>query len=189
MKQLAVILMSYWLLACGESVQTNNQLQPSPDSTQFYPTASFFENQMTVLPTMKKNMLVFHTKDGKKDSTQLSIPAFQELVKEFIAKDISDATTKKHYRETIFQDAATNSYTLSYTAVDTTVTVKGMEVLLDEQTNQVKRVFIRSVYRKGNGSIMEQHNWNTAKGFQIIRSFTNEQGYTMNELTEVQWEE
>ena len=36
---------------------------------------------------------------------------------------------------------------------------------------------------------MEQHNWNTAKGFQIIRSFTNEQGYTMNELTEVQWEE
>ena len=64
-----------------------------------------------------------------------------------------------------------------------------MEVLLDEQTNQVKRVFIRSVYRKGNGSIMEQHNWNTAKGFQIIRSFTNEQGYTMNELTEVQWEE
>ena len=81
MKQLAVILMSYWLLACSESVQTNNPLQPSPDSTQFYPTASFFENQMTVLPTMKKNMLVFYTKDGKKDSTQLSIPAFQELVK------------------------------------------------------------------------------------------------------------
>lgn len=181
--------MSFWLLACGESAQTHHQLQPSPDSTQFYPTASFFENQMTILPTMKKNMLVFHTKDGKKDSTQLNTAAFQELIKEFIAKDISDATTKKHYRETIFQDAATNSYTLSYTAVDTTVTVKGMEVLLDEQTNQVKRVFIRSVYRQGNTSIMEQHNWNTTKGFQIIRSFTNEQGNTRNELTEVRWEE
>ncbi len=189
MKQFVVIVISYWLLACGESTQTQNQLQPSPDSTQFYPIASFFENQMTIIPTMKKNMLIFHTKDGKKDSTLLNATTFQELVKEFIAKDITDGDTKKHYRETVFQDAATNSYTLSYTAVDTTVTVKGMEILLDEQTNQVKRVFIRTVYRQGTTSIMEQHNWNTAKGFQIIRSFTNAQGYTTNELTEVQWEE
>ena len=188
MKQFAVILMSYLLLACGESTETQNQLQPSPDSTKFYPTASFFENQMVIIPTMKKNILVVHTKDGKKDSTLLSTPALNELIKEFIAKDITTDATKKHYRETVFQDAATNSYTLSYAAVDTSVSVKGMEILLDEQTNQVKRIFIRSVYRRGNTSIMEQHNWNTAKGFQIIRSFTNVQGRPSNELTEVQWE-
>lgn len=189
MKELTVILMSYLLLACGEKVQTQNQLQPSPDSTQFYPTASFFENQMAIIPTMKKDMLVFHTKDEKKDSALLTVAAFNELIQEFISKDITDDATKKHYRETVFQDAATASYTMSYTAVDTTVPVRGMEVLLDEQTNLVKRVFIRSMYRKGNTSIMEQHNWNTAKGFQIIRSITNTQGHTTNELTEVQWQE
>lgn len=189
MKSLAAILFIYTLLACGETANTKNQLQPSPDSTKFYPTTSFFENQMAIIPRMKKNILVFHTKDGKKDSSVLNTAAFEELVKEFLSKDITDLATKRHYRETVFQDAATGSYTLSYTAVDTTVTIKGMEVLLDEQSNQVKRVFIRSVYRKGNNSIMEQHNWNTARGFQIIRSFTNLQGYTTNELTEVRWEE
>jgi outer membrane lipopolysaccharide assembly protein LptE/RlpB len=189
MKALAAILFICTLLACGENVNTQNQLQPSPDSTKFYPTASFFENQMAIIPTMKKNILVFHTKDGKKDSSLLTTEAFEALVKEFISKDITSDATKKHYRETVFQDAATGSYTLSYTAVDTTVMIKGMEILLDEQSNQVQRVFIRSVYRKGNTSIMEQHNWNTAKGLQIIRSFTNMQGYTTNELTEVRWEE
>lgn len=189
MKIFAALLFMYVLLACGENVNTQSQLQPSPDSTKFYPTASFFENQMAVIPTMKKNISIFHTKDGKKDSSIITTAAFEELIKEFISKDITDPTTKKHYRETVFQDASTGSYTLSYTAVDTTVTIKGMEVLLDEQSNQVQRVFIRSVYRKGNNSIMEQHNWNTAKGFQIIRSFTNIQGYTKNELTEVRWEE
>ncbi|MBL0881855.1 MAG: hypothetical protein IBJ16_00665 [Chitinophagaceae bacterium] len=189
MKLFAAILISYILCACGEKVNTQNQLQPSPDSTQFYPTASFFENQMAIIPTMKKNIVVFHTKGEKKDSAVLTTTAFKELVKEFIVKDITDVATKKHYRETIFQDAATNSYTLSYAAVDTTVTVKGMEILLDEQSNLVKRIFIRTVYRRGNTSIMEQHNWNTSKGFQIIRSLTNEQGYTTNELTEVRWEE
>lgn len=189
MKPFVALLFIYTLLACGENVQTQNQLQPSPDSTKFYPTASFFENQMVIIPTMKKNISVFHTMDGKKDSSLLTKEAFEELVKEFISKGITDPTTKKHYRETVFQDAATGSYTLSYTAVDTTVIIKGMEILLDEQSNQVQRVFIRSVYRKENTSIMEQHNWNTAKGFQIIRSFTNIQGYTRNELTEVRWEE
>lgn len=189
MKQLMALLISYALLACGENVHTQNQLQPSPDSTKFYPTASFFENQMAIIPTMKKNIVVVYTKEGKKDSSLLTKTTFEELVKEFIAKDITGTDIKKHYRETVFQDAATGSYTLSYTAVDTTVTIKGMEVLLDEQSNQVQRVFIRSIYRKGNTSIMEQHNWNTNKGFQIIRSFTNIQGHTTNELTEVRWEE
>jgi len=189
MKALAAILFICILVACGENIHTENQLQPSPDSTKFYPTVSFFENQMAIIPTMKKNIFVFHTKDGKKDSSQLTTQAFEELVKEFISKDITGDATKKHYRETVFQDASTGSYTLSYTAVDTTVMIKGMEILLDEQTNQVQRVFIRSVYRKGDTSIMEQHNWNTAKGFQIIRSFTNIQGYTTNELTEIRWEE
>lgn len=189
MKQLVALLIIYTLWACGENVNTQNQLQPSPDSTKFYPTALFFENQMAIIPRMKKNILVFHTKDGKKDSSVLTTVAFEELVKEFLSKNITELPTKRHYRETVFQDAATGSYTLSYTAIDTTVTIKGMEVLLDEQSNQVKRVFIRSIYRKGDTSVMEQHNWNTAKGFQIIRSFTNLQGYTTNELTEVRWEE
>ncbi len=187
MKKIAAIILSYAILSCGESIDPKNQLQPSPDSTKFYPIASFFENQMDIIPAMKKEMMIFLTYENKKDSALLTTLSFKELVEEFISKDITDPATKKHYRETVFQDASTGSYTLSYTAVDTTVTVKGMQVLLDERTNEVQRVFIRSMYRKDSTSIMEQHNWNTTKGFQIIRSITNPQGNTSTKVTEVKW--
>lgn len=189
MKKIAAIVFFYALLSCGESINTENQLQPSPDSTKFYPIASFFKDQIDIIPAMKKEMILFSTSANKKDSTLLTTSVFKKLVQEFISKDITDATTKKHYRETVFQDASTGSYTLSYTAVDTTVTVKGMDVLLDERTNAVQRVFIRSMYRKDDSSIMEQHNWNSSKGFQIIRSTTNSQGYTSTNITEVKWNE
>ncbi len=189
MKKITAILFFYALMSCGESIETQNQLQPSPDSTKFYPTTSFFENQLAIIPSMKKEILIYSTSENKKDSAILTIEAFKELVQEFISKAITDPATKKHYRETVFQDASTGSYTLSYTAVDTTVRVKGMEVLLNERTNEVQRVFIRSMYRKDNLSVMEQHNWNTSKGFQIIRSTTNSQGYTSTNVTEVKWKE
>lgn len=189
MKKISAILFLYALVSCGESIDTKNQLQPSPDSTKFYPTTSFFENQMAIIPSMKKEMMMYSTSENKKDSGLLTIEVFKELVQEFISKAIADPATKKHYRETVFQDASTGSYTMSYTAVDTTVTVKGMDVLLDERTNEVQRVFIRTMYRKDNSSIMEQHNWNTSKGFQIIRSITNSQGTTSTRVTEVKWKE
>jgi len=189
MKKIIPILFFYALVSCGESIDTQNQLQPSPDSTKFYPTTSFFENQMAIIPSMKKEMMIYSTSENKKDSAILTTEVFKELVKEFISKGITDAATKKHYRETVFQDASTGSYTLSYTAVDTTVSVKGMEVLLNERTNEVQHVFIRTMYRKDNSSIMEQHNWNTSRGFQIIRSITNSQGFTSTKVTEVKWKD
>ncbi len=183
-----VLLFGLSLYGCDDSGNTPTHTQPSPDSTKFYPTRSFFENQLNLIPAMKKNITAFFTVDGKLDSIQLDPENFAQLMHEFLSKDITAPDTKKHYRETIFQDASTGSYTLSYTAVDTTVPVKGLDVLLNEQTNQVQRIFIRSLYHKGDTTIMEQHNWNTAKGFQISQSKTNSKGYTSTKNTEVRWE-
>jgi hypothetical protein len=184
--QLACFLLIF-ITSCGENGTPETQLQASPDSTQFFATGSFFREQMNQVFLLKKPVYVYRNLNGRQDSAFLDSTEFEQLAEQFITKDISNAAYKKNYRETVFQDAGTNSYTLNYTAVNRDVPVQGVDVLLDEQTNQVKRIFIRSFSQKGDTSIQEQHNWRAFKGFQINRSFSTINGYKKQELIEVKW--
>jgi hypothetical protein len=175
------------IISCGEPTAPETQLQPSPDSTQFFTTGLFFEEQVNQVILLRKPIYVYRTMNGMKDSAVLDSMQFIQLAQEFITKDISNARDKKNYRETVFQDAGTNSYTLNYTAVNREVRVQGVDILLDEQSNQVKRIFIRSFTQRGDTSIQEQHNWRAFKGFQINRSLSTGNGYHRQELTEVKW--
>ena len=175
------------IISCGERTIPASGIQASPDSTQFFATKSFFEEQRKYVILLQKPISVCHNINGVQDSAVLDSTRFGQLVQQFIQKDISNDNDKKNYRETVFQDAGTNSYTLSYTAVTRDVPVQGVDILLDEQTNQVKRIFIRSFTSKADTSIQEQYNWHAFKGFQINRFFTTPGGYKRRELTEVKW--
>ncbi len=180
-------LLTIIIMSCGETKTPETQLQASPDSTQFFATGRFFEEQVKQVILLRKPVYVYHNINGRQDSAALDSLQLVQLVQTFIAKDISNPTDKKYYRETVFQDAGTKSYTLNYTAVTRDVPVQGVDVLLDEQTSQVKRIFIRSFTRKGDTSIQEQYNWRAFKGFQINRSFSAPGGYSRQELTDVKW--
>jgi hypothetical protein len=175
------------IMSCGETKPPETKLQASPDSTQFFATGSFFEEQVRQVILFKKPVYVYHNINGVQDSAVLDSAQLMQLAQEFISKDISNQRDKQHYRETVFQDAGTGSYTLNYTAIDRDVPVQGIDVLLDEQTNQVKRIFIRSFTSRGDTSIQEQYNWRAFKGFQINRSFSTSGGYNRQERTDVTW--
>ncbi|MFZ6024877.1 MAG: hypothetical protein ACOYVG_10560 [Bacteroidota bacterium] len=180
-------LLTIAIISCSETKTPETTLQASPDSTQFFAMGSFFEEQVKQVILFKKPVYVYHNINDKKDSAVLNSIQLMQLAQEFISKDISNKADKKHYRETVFQDAGTNSYTLNYAAVDRKVPVQGIDILLDEQTNQVKRIFIRSFTSRGDTSIQEQYNWRAFKGFQINRSLTAPNGYKQQQLTEVKW--
>ena len=181
-------LLGLIFISCGEENTPDAQLQASPDSTAFFSIGHFFKEQVSQVILFRKKVLLFTTVNNSQDSMLIDSTQFMALADEFIKKDISNPVDKKHYRETVFQDAGTKSYTLNYTAVDRTVPVQGIDVLLDEQTNQVKRIFIRSFSQHGDTSVQEQFNWHAFKGFQINRSFTTSNGYQKQELKQVKWD-
>lgn len=182
------ILFFIFTLSCGEPVEPVTQLQASPDSVQFYATTKFFKDQIDYISLLKKSIYLYQTSNGKTDSVLIDSTRFSAFANEFIAKDISSTEIKKNYKETVFQDASTSSYNLNYTAVNPEVVVQGVDILLDEESNQVKRIFIRSRSMKGDTTVQERHNWNSFKGFQITRSLTTSNGHQSTEITEVRWE-
>lgn len=180
------LLISVMAFSCGEKKTPDTTLKASPDSTQFFSTTRFYKEQLNQVKLFKKPIHYSHSLSGTRDTGSISIEDFTKYIDEFIQKDISTPDRKKHYRETVFQDAGTQSYTLSYTAVDKTMPVQGVDILLDEQSNQVKRIFIRSFTTKGDTSIQERHNWYAFKSLQINRTISI--GKTIKEeLTELRW--
>ena len=173
------------LLSCKNKA-VKQHAASTTDSSKFYPLSEFIEEQIAYVDLRNFEIHVKHYKTAATDSSIISKEQFKELANGFIALDISKIDKKQTYSETVFHDLSTSSYTLNYKTSQATDLVKNMDILLDEQTKMVKRVFIVSETQKADTNIMEHHSWTANKQFQITRTVETPSGRS-NETTTVYW--
>ena len=166
--------------AIGATVQSN------ADTGKAYDLSGFFNSQLQYASALKTPMYRIREVDKKKDSVTLTQEQLKEWIRFFTEKNISAPAVRPLYKETLFQDLSTKSYTLSYTSTDPGAVISSLDILLDEETNQVKRVFIRSNYRKGDTLITEQANWKAYSSFTVNR-YTTAGNYTHTEMNYFNW--
>ena len=112
---------------------------------------------------------------------------FKSYAAIFLNKDVSSPEMHDKYTETVFHDLSTKSYTLNYRPKSVNEPIQNSDILLDENTNLVKRVFIRTETMIKDTSIIEQCNWKADKSFQINRFSRTPSGYVSNEFNYVNW--
>lgn len=175
------------ITACHSPIQKDAKADTLADTAKFYPLRIFFKEQIEYVDL--RNFLIYRIteKDGKKDSATITKEQFALLAATFFTKDISDPQVKVLYKESAFHDLSTGSITLNYKPSDNKAIVQNIDILLDEQTNLVKRVFIRAQFQKGDTMFTEQYNWKANKSFQINRSITSRNGYASTELNYINW--
>lgn len=179
------------ILLCTIGCNSGNQpvkVKPAiADTAKFYPLADFFRKQIAYVDLRNFTLYKITVKDGKKDSSILSKDQFIALANLFLDRSISAPEIKALYQESVFQDLSTKSYILNYSPVGHTAEVQNIDVLLDEDTKQVKRIFIKSAYTRGDTTINEQCNWKADKSFQVNRFLQTKKGYTSTELNYINW--
>lgn len=173
------------LFSCKNKPATSS-VKAAADSSKFYPLSEFIQEQMAYVDLRNFEIYQKHVSATKTDSSSISKDQFKQLAASFLSLDISQPDKKQSYTETLFHDLSTASYTLNYKAKQTTDLVKNMDILLDEQTKMVKRVFIVSELQNADSSIMEHHSWTANKQFQITRTIETASGRS-NETTTVYW--
>ena len=183
---LLVFLIAVLSVACGHLAAPAINLTDSAVSSVFFALPVFFKDQLAYAQSLHTPIYRVTIKDGKKDSASLNQEAFKQLAGIFLSKDISAPNIKVLYRESVFRDLGTKSYTLSYTTAHDNAIIREINILLDEESNNVKRVFIRSQYNKGDTSITEQCNWKAYKSFQVNR-YLHAGHYSSTELNYVNW--
>lgn len=175
------------LMACHSNTNYKKAQPVMADTAKFYPLAAFFKSQIQYVDLRNFPMYRITLQNGKKDSVSLNKDDFISWAGIFLARSISDPKVKGLYDETIFHDLSTASYTLNYKTADTAAEVRNIDILLDEETNNVKRIFIKSLYKHGDTSIEEQCNWKAFKSFQVNRAYQTRNGYNGTELNYINW--
>jgi hypothetical protein len=157
------------------------------DTTKFYPLHSFFKEQIVDVDLRAYPIYLIKERNGKRDSIGVDKELFKSMAAAFINKDISTPEMHDKFTESVFHDLSTNSYTLNYRPKSVDEAIQNIDILLDENTNIVKRVFIRIETMNKDTSIIEQWNWKAGKSFQINRFSRTPSGYVSNEFNYVNW--
>ncbi|WP_018617219.1 hypothetical protein [Segetibacter koreensis] len=192
MNKATFLFLLYPLLYCackqnGSNTKTNDA--GKNDTTHFFQVNQYIRSQIAEVNKTPYFIYKIHVSGGKKDSTAINTTVFNQISAQFLQPDINDKGLKKHYTENIFYDQTTKSYTLSYTADDKQLEIQNIDVLLQEDGQTVKRIFIRKFFNYADSSAIEQLSWKPSQSFQINRLVQKSGNKENTSETNVTWNE
>ena len=189
MKRIPVMLFPLltFIMACRSGTTKTGEAALKTDTAKYFATTPFFKEQIQYVDLRNFSIYKISVIDGRKDSGVLTKDDFAKWAGIFLDKDISGPQTAKGYRESVFNDLSTGSITLNYSPLDGEATIQNIDVLLAQETSQVKSIIIRSVYDRGDTLVTELCSWKADKSFQVNRSFTTKSGYQRTELNFINW--
>ncbi len=120
------------------------------------------------------------------DSVTISKEDFNTLAAIFAEADINDPKVKRYYSESVFEDASTNSFVLTYKSIDPKKAVQTIDVMLDNETQKVKRIDIKKLFDRNDTSYTEHLVWKGGQSYEIIRT-GSKNTYQSTQQTQVVW--
>ena len=171
--------------ACSNSKEDTKNLVATTDTTSFYPLASYIKDQVKYFDSTGVKFSVVTTEGAIKDSITSQLAAIMPMIQSFMEADISDSVQKINYKESVFRDAGTASLNINYTPINTSVPIRNIDILMDDQTSIIKRLFIRKQFRTKDTTSTEQLSWKTNEGFTTSISKEASNGFLHNKTITV----
>ncbi len=185
-----VIIFSVIIFSCHQKPVAKNKTSAAKnaDTTVFYPVADFIKKQIQLVDSTPFYIYKITIRNNKKDSIKIHTKQFDSLANEFIRYNISDPSIKKNYKEVVFDDETTNSYTLSYSTHDSTMFIQTIDVLLDRDNQFVKRIFMTTFENKNDTIINSKLGWKPDKNFYINKIIDLPNGKEITEQNSIVWD-
>jgi len=171
--------------ACADTKDKTNNIVTTTDTTSFYPIASYINDQIKYFDSLGVSYSVVTTEGVIKDSVTTKVAAIMPIIQSFIDADISDSVQKKNFKESVFRDAGTASLNINYTPINTSAPIRNIDILMDDQTSLIKRLFIRKQFQSKDTTSTEQLSWKTNEGFTKSISQEASNGYLRNKTITV----
>ena len=159
------------------------------DTVKFFQVSQYIKNQIAEVNKTPYYIYKTTVVNGKKDSIPINTSVFNQISEQFLKPDINDNELKKFYKESIFNDQTTKSFAISYTTPNKQLEIQNINVLLQEDGETVKRIFIRKFFNYPDSSAIEQLSWKPGESFQINRLVQKSNNKESSYLTNVVWNE
>lgn len=155
------------------------------DTAKFYSIERYIKDEMQYVDL--RDFSITETKITAGDSSTQSITKdeFLSIATEILNQTNWFAQNKFLYKETVFQDLGTESYTINYQTDQ--ADIKSIDLLLNEQTNLPKRLFIRMIRQEGEITSTIQYSWVAGKQFSIAKSVKKSTDLIEQSSKTIQW--
>lgn len=157
------------LIACKQNNANVESSGATTDTTRFFEVAQYIKSQIDEVNRTPYFIYKVDSSDNKRDSTPITTKVFNQVASQFLKPDINNQEFKKQFRESIFHDETTKSFTINYTTTSKDFELQSVDVLLEEDGQTVKRVFLRKFFNYPDSSAIEQLSWKPNQSFQINR--------------------
>lgn len=184
---LSLAVMAFLISSCKNSSSTEKLSDQTNDTTQFYPVTDYLNEQIKQVDNTPYFIYKITIKNGKKDSSVINQTTFDSLANQFVKDDITEAPLKENYTENIFEDASTNSYTISYTASSPKIKLQSIDVLLNRDDQRVKWIFMNRIEVNDSTAITKKLGWQPDRRFYINKTETDKNGSVKEEQNTIVW--
>lgn len=181
-------LIALFIFSCKDARKRAGTVNKT-DTTKFFQVTEFLKSQITEVNKTPYFIYRIIKTDGRKDSSVINTTSFNQITADFLNPDINNSDLKKQYRESIFHDQTTKSFTINYTTGNKNLEVQNVDILLKEDGQTVKRLFIRKFYNFQDSSAIEQLSWKPGQSFEINRLLQKQGNKETSIQTLVVWNE
>lgn len=172
-----------FLHSCKEG---ENQ-QAQADTTSFFPLKELIMGDVKDVVQTPYLLVAYTITDQSKDSVIIDTTDFKIWANRFLAKDFNDPEWKPQFNEAVFNDQTTKTYTLSYTTKDANIPLKQADVTAEENSNKVKRIFVRHQWLSGDTIYFTNGIWKPGKSFWISITKKFQDSVIQSEVNYIKW--
>lgn len=155
------------------------------DTAKYYPIAGFISDEMKYVDLRNFTITEKITKGSDTSLQEINKDDFLSAASVILQQAQWFTDNKYLFNESIFQDLGTESYTINYSS--SKAPIKNIDLLLNQQTNLPKRLFIRVMQKIGDTTITEQYSWIANKQFVISSSKRTQKGINESSSKEISW--
>jgi hypothetical protein len=151
------------------------QIQEYDNSkVEFYPLNQYLDSQINDVVTTPYYIYAIKTVDNKRDSFTISAAQFNLIANEFVKDDPAKQDVKKFYKENVFHDASTQSITFNYSTAHPTLSLRSTDILLDDNSQRVKRIFMLKHYARKDSIVEMKLGWIPNESLYINKSIDHQ---------------
>jgi len=147
------------------------------------------KSEILIVDSTPYRIMLYHHREGKKDSVQLLAADFDAQAKAFLVPGLDSASMAGRFTETSFMDESTGMLSFTYSTKDDQFGLRRVDVLAEPTltTDRVKTIYME-VSAKDNDSLkIKKMTWVAGKYFSILEVINPSKGNAITRETRVVW--
>ena len=157
-------------IACKRKPKTVQAPVATQDSISYFAVTDALQKEIAhVLKTPYYIYIKTEATNGTKDSVGISTQEFETLVQPVLQFNLNSKENLGQFTETIFEDLSTQSITFMYAPKQASSSIANVTVLLNNESQALKSVYIKTVQPFKDSAISTQYFWKSNKSVTVTK--------------------